>query len=251
MATVEAIRRQIVEAKVSGQDTARLEQELQAARLEEATQKEVGELKKIADQRLEWQKEAEKIKARAAKQGESIDRLLALRDAITGPLKELIEQAKAKGLIAAQNECYTEFHDGYLFGCDVNRVPKGYLPEGFTCPCLVMVGGQTPSYDKAVEALWYMEVALGCLTNLTKGEMAVHQREVDDGIGHTAEVEEEDENQPRSCIVCSHAEVETINGLLRQDKPLRDIETKFDVSRSSLSRHKNNCLNLGAVRMHD
>jgi len=32
---------------------------------------------------------------------------------------------------------------------------------------------------------------------------------------------------------------------------LRDIEAEFGVSKATLSRHKNNCLNLGAVRLHE
>ncbi|MFC1938582.1 helix-turn-helix domain-containing protein [Chloroflexota bacterium] len=54
----------------------------------------------------------------------------------------------------------------------------------------------------------------------------------------------DDESKAGSCIVCSHAEAETINSLLRQGKSLRDIESEFDVSRSTLSRYKNRCLNL-------
>ena len=84
------------------------------------------------------------------------------------------------------------------------------------------------------------------MANLTKGELSIPEKPAGEFDG-----ELETESETGSCIVCSHAEVEAINNLLRQGKPLRDIEAEFGVSRSSLSRHKGRCLNLGAIRIHE
>ena len=62
--------------------------------------------------------------------------------------------------------------------------------------------------------------------------------------GETIEVES-------SCLVCREREREAIDKALQEGRSLRDIETEFNVPRSTLSRHKRNCLNLGTVRMHD
>ena len=71
-------------------------------------------------------------------------------------------------------------------------------------------------------------------------------------------VDNEPENEPEgettsevelSCRVCQHPEREAIDKALREGRSLRDIETEFNVPRSTLSRHKNRCLNLGAIRV--
>ena len=80
--------------------------------------------------------------------------------------------------------------------------------------------------------------------------MAVFQREVDDGVGHDTE-NEGDEGQSQSCVVCQHPEREAIDKALHNGRSLRDIESEFGTSRSSLSRHKSRCLNLGAMRITD
>ncbi|GAI78909.1 unnamed protein product [marine sediment metagenome] len=60
--------------------------------------------------------------------------------------------------------------------------------------------------------------------------------------GETTEVES-------SCRVCQHRERGAIDKALQEGRSLRDIETEFNVSRSTLSRHKNHCLNLRAIRL--
>lgn len=42
---------------------------------------------------------------------------------------------------------------------------------------------------------------------------------------------------PRECTICQHAEAEQINRDLAAGVSLRDIESRFNISRSALSRH--------------
>ena len=177
--TVPEIRKAIVEAQVKGQPTAELEKLLRQARLDEQMRAEVAELQTVADQRLKWRKEAKKVRATVKLQGEKIDRFLKLRDVIAESLRELIKVARAEGLIKAQNDCYEAplYHDIGVFGADVRKIPRGYLPEGFTCPTLEMADGKTQPYDRAAEALWYMAMAHGLLANLAKGAMEASTRQ--------------------------------------------------------------------------
>ena len=43
---------------------------------------------------------------------------------------------------------------------------------------------------------------------------------------------------PRPCTVCKHKKLQEINAELAIETPLRDIEKKFHITRSSLSRHR-------------
>lgn len=48
---------------------------------------------------------------------------------------------------------------------------------------LVMVGGTTDSYDKAAEALYYMNLAYGCLAGIEKVELpGSFQREANEPL---------------------------------------------------------------------
>jgi hypothetical protein len=245
--TIQRLRQKIVERKMAGEDYSELSRQLIKERAKEKVEKEIADLDVVANKRKEWNRQSDRVKNRRTDQDKAIDHFLELRDTVIEPLKESIDRARSNDLIKAQNDCYEQYHDPFAFGAAVGSIPKGYLPEDFTCPILVMADGKTPAYDRAAEALWYMQAAYGFLANLVKGEMTAFQREVDDGVGYSTEPETEAGN----CIVCRHSYVETINNLLRQGKPLRDIESEFDVSRSSLSRHKNLCMNLGAVRFTD
>ncbi len=46
----------------------------------------------------------------------------------------------------------------------------------------------------------------------------------------------------RSCSVCNHPSSDSINKLLSDRAPYREITRKFGISKSSLSRHKRNCI---------
>jgi hypothetical protein len=64
-----------------------------------------------------------------------------------------------------------------MFGGAVRQIPKGYLPDGFSCARLDMQGGKIPSYDKSLEAIQYLMWAIGILSNFVVGEMVVPQTE--------------------------------------------------------------------------
>ena len=242
--TIKAIQKQIVAKLEVGEDVSELTRRLAQERARIAAQIEVEELKKIVDERQQLRDKAAKVQEKVKLQGEAIDAFLKVRDAIITPLAELVE--KARDLPKLQSECYAQYHDAFVFGGDMRQIPKGYLLADFNCPILDMASGVSESYDVAAQAFFYLQSGLGLLANLTKGEMTIPGKPAGEFDG-----ELEPETESGSCIVCSHPEVEAINSLLRQGKPLRDIEAEFDVSRSSLSRHKNNCLNLGAVRVRE
>lgn len=236
MPSIEQVKREIVAAQVRGEPTDKLERALKDAILEQQVETEVAKLHEIATQRLKWQNQADKIKERVVKQDAAIDTFISLRDSVTGPLKAVIEKAREAGLLKAQEECYVEFHDPYAFGGVVSTLPKGYLPDGYSCPALVMASGQDYSYEAVAQAIWYLNAGYGLLMNLKKGQMTINLKEFDDGLGKDSEGEEE---APRRCSVCDHPSRDAINKALLQGRSLRDIEAEFDaVSRSSLSRHK-------------
>lgn len=245
MSKIDTLRQQIVESQTKGKATSALEKQLKEARLDEQIAKEVKDLQQVADQRLKWQREADKIKEKVSLQEEAIARFLALRDSLIGlPVKELLDRAQE--LIAAQNECYVQFHDTFQFGATVGRIPKGYLPGGFSCPRLGLVGDQDYSYDKAAEGIYSLRAGYGFLVAIVRGSMAAFQREMDDGVGHSGD---DDPYPDPGCSVCQHLEREAIDKALKEGVPLRTIEAGHGVSRSSLDRHKHRCLNLGPIRI--
>ncbi len=241
--TIKAIQKQIVTKLEAGEDITGLTRQLTRERAKIAAQAEVEQLKKIADERQTLRDKAEAIKVKVQKQGEAIDSFLKARDTITETLAPIVD--KAKELPELQKNCYAEFNDIQQFAWTVRNIPLDYLGKGFGCPLLESQDGLTDPRDRAAQAIWYINAGLGLLQSLKRGLSQLPLSKAE-GL-----LEVEPETEAGSCIVCSHAEVEAINNLLRQGRPLRDIESEFGVSRSSLSRHKNNCLNLGAVRMRD
>jgi len=218
--TIKAIQKQIIVKLEAGEDVSELTKRLAQERAKIAAQAEIEQLKKIADERQALRDKAEAVKVKVQKQGEAIDAFLKARDTLVSQLQPLIEPMSELAKMAAAGwerepgACYSGFGDIPQFAAAVKGISEGYLPADFGCPFLEMAGGQVDALGKAGEAYSYFTSALGILSSLQKG-------------------------------------ISTMGQLLRQGKPLRDIEAEFDVSRSSLSRHKNHCLNLGAVRIHD
>ena len=101
--------------------------------------------------------------------------------------------------------------------------------------------------DKESEALKYLQYSIGILADFRKGFMSSHSKPTDDSLL----LDNETEPPAVNCLVCNHEKLEDINRALQDGRPLRELETEFDISRSTLSRHKNSCLNLGGVRFID
>jgi hypothetical protein len=241
---IKEIQKQIVAKLEAGEDVSELTQELAQERAKIAAQAEVQELGKIATERQAHRDKAAKIQEKVKLQGEAIDTFLAKRDSITEALAPILEQAKE--LPQLQGECYSQYHDSFQFGVDIRQLPKGYLPDNFSCPRLIMASGKVESYDIAAMALFHLQAGLGFLSNLAKGEMTAPEKPPGEFDG---DLEPRKVEVDTICRVCQHPEREAIDKALQDGRSLRDIETEFNVPRSTLSRHKNRCLNLGAVRV--
>jgi hypothetical protein len=238
MATITELQKRVVKALESGQDPAPILKELAELRASIAMEAEKAELQKITDQRQQLRDKAEAIKGKVQKQGEAISRFLELRDSLVSQLQPLIEPMKELAKMQTMQrdgpgECYAGYSALPQFAGDVRGIPIDYLDKNFGCPFLTMKGGKVDARNKAGEACNYLVWAVGILSNF---ESRVSPLPLKPAEGLMAI---EPESETGSCIVCSHEKVEAINNLLRQSKPLRDIEAKFAVSRSSLSRHKN------------
>ncbi len=250
--TIKAIQKQIITKLEAGEDVSELTRRLAEERAKIAAQAEVEDLKKIAYERQALRDKAEAVKAKVQKQSDAIDAFLKAKDSLVSQLQPLLEPMSELAKMAAPSwardpgECYI-FNDLGQFAATVDRIPKGYLPAYFGCPFLEIIGGKVDARDKASEAYTYLQWAYGILASLQKGISTLPLRPVEGLLAIDNETTEIELN----CRVCNHEKVAEINKALQNSRSLRDIETEFNVSRSTLSRHKNNCLNLGAVRMRE
>jgi len=245
--TIKAIQKQIIVKLEAGEDVSELTRRLAQERAKIAAQAEVEELQKIADERQALRDKAEAVKAKVQKQGEAIDQFLELRDTLVSQLQPLLEPMEKLATMASASwerdpgECYI-FNDLGQFSGAVKQVPAGYLPPGFGCPFLEMEGGQVDACGKATEAQSYFMAAHGILASFQKGIRALPLSPAEGLMAI--------ENEPETtCGICQHPEVTEINKALKEGVALRTIEARHGVSRSSLSRHNNHCLNLGAIRV--
>lgn len=237
----------------TGRDPAPIQKELADLRAMIAAEEELAELQKIANERQALRDNAEAVKSKVQKQGEAIDAFLEARDAMLPRLQELQEPLEELAQLANPSwesnpgQCYL-FNDAGYFSASVIDIPKELLPKDFSCPTLEMTLPGERSFGKAREALQYFQYCIGILSNFKKGSMNIHARPTDDsllldiGDNETSEIE-------LNCRVCNHEKVKEINEALKVGRPLRELETQYSVSRSTLSRHKNNCLNAGAIRV--
>lgn len=249
---IKALQKRVVKALETGQEPAPILKELAELRAKIAMETEREQLQKIADQRKALKNSAEAVKAKVQKQGDAVDAFLKTRDnvvkqlqAMLEPLKELAKMGRASWENDS-GECYL-YNDAGQFQGDVRRIPKELLPEDFKCPTLEMMAPGERSHGKATEALHYFQSCIGILSNFQKGYMTTHSQTADD----TLLLDNEPETIEANCLVCSHAQAEAINKGLKEGKSLRELETKFNVSRSTLSRHKNRCLGLGAIQIRE
>jgi len=248
--TIKQIQKQIVVKLEAGEDVSQLTRQLAEERAKIAAQAEVLELKKIADARQALRDKAEAVKIKVQKQGEAIDNFLGKRDDVVKQLQPMLEPLKELARMGRATwegdggECYLYNDAGQFLGA-VRDIPKELLPADFKCPTLEMALPGERSFGKAKEALLYFQSCLGILSNFQKGYMTPDSKPGDDSLL----LDNEPETTEVNCLVCGHPEVEAINKRLKEGKSLRDLEAEYNVSRSTLSRHKNRCLNLGAVRV--
>jgi hypothetical protein len=243
MATITELQKKVVKALETGQDPAPILKELADVRAAIAMEAEQAELQKVVDARKALRDKAEQVTVKIQKQTEAIGTFLKVRDNITEALLPII--SKAKELPDLHDKCFAEFHDPMQAGA-ITRAAGGFLPADLTIPILQLGKGEQYAYDASKQALMYLNYAYGLLANLQKIESKPVQPsidpELDFGDNHS-------ETAEANCIVCAHEAVEAINKGLKEGRPLRDLETEFKVSRSSLSRHKQRCLGLSAIKI--
>lgn len=243
--TIKAIQKQIVVKLEAGEDISELTRQLTQERAKIASQAEIEQLKKITDERRQLRDKADVIRGKVQKQDAAINSFLKARDGIIKALTPILEQAKK--LPELQAKCYEQYRGpGDLVW--IKKVPKGYLPKGLAVPMLDTEDGVTDSYDRAAQAVWYIGAGLGSLQGLKREDRPIPEKpagEFDGALGSgTSEIE-------LNCLVCNHEKTAEINKALQDGRPLRDIEAEYQVSRSTLSRHRNRCLNLGAIRIRE
>lgn len=249
MKTVIELQRNVVKALEQGKDTAPILKELAELRAKQAMDGELVELTKVANQKQALRDTAKGIKDKVEKQNTAIDEFLSARDTLVKQLQPLLESmAKLAKMGAAgwekePGEMWT-FNDMSVFSAAVRSVPSSYLPSDFGCPWLRMADGATDSRGMANEANQYLNYALAILKGFQKGVSQIGSSKADNPLIENVDI-------AGGCSICSHPEVAEIDKALRDNISLRTIEAKHKVSRSSLSRHRNNCLNLGIVRMAD
>jgi hypothetical protein len=238
---IKAIQKQIVDALEEGEDVTRLRNELARVRADIAADAEVEELRKISNARQALRNKAEQIRGKIEKHTEAIDTHLKARDNVTEALLPII--GKAKELVDLHDKCFAEFHDPMQAGAII-RSAGGFLPADLTIPMLQLGNGQQYPYDASRQAFMYLNYAYGLLANQRKVETKPVQPPIDPDLDFGDNHSETTESR---CMVCEHPKAEAINNALREGRSLRDIEAEFAVSRSTLSRHKNKCLNLAAI----
>ncbi|MGA2669915.1 MAG: hypothetical protein ABSF21_00635 [Dehalococcoidia bacterium] len=243
MATITELQKKVVKALETGQDPAPILKELAELRTSIAMEAEKAELQKIVDKRKALQDRAEEVKAKIQKQNEAIDTLLKARDSIVEALLPIVN--KAKELPNLHDKCFEEFHDGVQAGY-ITHAAGGFLPADLTIPMLQLGNGERDIHAVSKEAVMYLYNAYGLLANLQKIETKPQQPSIDPELDFG---DDHSEITEANCLVCTHKDVEAINKGLKEGRPLRDLEAAFNVSRSTLSRHKNHCLDLSAIRI--
>jgi hypothetical protein len=256
---IKEIQKQIIVKLEAGEDVSELTQRLAQERAKIAAQAEVEELEKIAAGRQALWDQAAKVQEKARLQGEAIDTFLKLRDTLVSQLQPLLKPMSELVKMAAASwerepgVCYI-FNDIGQFAATVRQIPKGYFPADFGCAFLEMAGGKEDARDKARKAHAFLMWALGILTDFQKGISHLPLRpdgEFDGELEIESELKPGTSEVETNCRICQHPEREAIDKALRADRSLRDIETEFNVSRSTLSRHKNRCLNLGTAKARE
>jgi len=179
MTTLRDIRSAIVDRLRRNEPTAHLEAALAAEHAAEAARQEFPKLKAIADQRQEWQRQADALKVRVSVQEAAVEAYLKAVSAVVLPLKEVAE--KGKSLVELERVVFGNgegFHDQDQFTSIVNSIPTGYLPENFSCPYLVEDGGLVPAENQGIRAVALLRQAYALLAGLKKQRITFPQRQL-------------------------------------------------------------------------
>lgn len=242
MTTITNIQKRIVKAFEAGTDTAPLLKELRDVRAKKADEIELEQLQKVAEERQALKAKAQALVAKVEAQEKGIDKFLSARDVLLDKIKPLLPEINELSKMAAPGWerqpgiVYSSFNDAGQFVASVRAIPKDYLPENFHCSFLQMKSGVEKVEGKANEAAQYFMACIGLLDQLVKGEVQATSQDAEGLLANDPETEK------ASCIVCAHPDVAIINGLLMEGtKTMRELEVEYKVSRSSLSKHKNNC----------
>lgn len=247
--TIKEIKKQIVAKIEKGEDVSELSHQLAEERAKIIAHAEIEELQKVADARQALKEDAEKVKTKIRKQEAAIDKFLSLRDDLARQLQPLIEPMRELAKMQSMHrdgwgECYSSYIEIGGFTRDVARFPGGYLPVELGCPFVTMKGGKDDVHGKAQEAFNYLSFACGIISNFEKTIVQPPNRKPAEGL-----MAIDNEPETGGCLVCTHSEIGAINKQLKEGKSLRHLEAEFKVSRSTLSRHKRLCLNLGAIKI--
>lgn len=243
--TVRQLQSGIVRGLEAGKDVSKLLKELSELRQEIAMEAEQLQLGKIVAARREARQRAAKAQEAALNQGKAIDMFLAKRDALLAILEPTIQPALelaalGKPAYAGGTSGVYSIPDGARLNALINQVPAELLPAGFSCPALVMSEPSLRSDSMAARACELIQQAIAILQAFEKGSISMPAKPAGEDLML-------DPHRER-CSACEHADAVSINQDLREGKSLREIEARFEVSRSTLSRHRSRCLNLGAVR---
>ncbi len=251
MATTETeirtLQRRIVDRIEDGKDTADLEHELARLRAEAAAQVEIEQLQGVAERRTKLRETAAAVRQKVRRQGEAIDAFLGARDELLAALQPHIEPMRR--LVEAgsppwegSGECYL-YSNATQFGAAVSSIPKELLGADFACPTLVMAAPGEHSLGQVTRAAMHLQACVGILANFRKGSMSAYTHPGDSALLLDGEGEAETpaEAPEVRCPVCLHERVAEIDKGLQEGRSLRDLEAEYNVSRSTLSRHRNKC----------
>lgn len=245
--TIRELQAKLVKALEAKRDTAPILKQITEERARLATVEDLAEAEKIARERQELKDKAEKVVDKVKRQERGIDAFLEGRSSILAQMEGLVEPLQELARMGAaawereHGDCYL-YADQAQFAGACRGIPREMLPDGFSCPTLAMTQPGETSFGKAEDAARYLQYAVGILQSYTKGAMPAITREGDDSLLLDGEPE-----LTGGCLVCQHERLDMINDALQDERPLRELEAEYNVSRSTLSRHKNRCLKLVGI----
>ena len=174
MATVEQLRRDILEALQKGEPTEKLERQLQAERLKAATDSEVEALRGIAARRSELKSRASAIEGKTARQSEAIAYFMQARNEVVKSLEEV--RILSGQLQPLQDACRAEYGAPVDFVREVRDIPQGYLPSSLTLHSLASGVSGVSEQELTAGVVFHIDAALDILRKCQRLERSLpHQ----------------------------------------------------------------------------